>query len=82
VPFDRQLRRAENASQVPLSGLRQALGRDFNGKISPVRYLSGIALAFISPWLAMLVFTGAAIMWIAPDKRVERNLAERETSSA
>jgi uncharacterized membrane protein len=64
------------------SGLRQALGRDLKGKSSPVLYLTGIALAFVSPWLAMTVFTGVAIMWLVPDRRVERYLATRESSSA
>src|SRR5450631_4342134 len=64
------------------SGLRQALGRDLKGKISPVLYLCGIALAFVNPWLAMLVFTIVAIMWLVPDRRVERYLAARESGSA
>jgi uncharacterized membrane protein len=64
------------------SGLRQALGRDLKGKVSPVLYLSGIGLAFVNPWLAMLVFTSVAIMWLVPDRRVERYLAARESSSA
>ena len=64
------------------SGLRQALGRDLKGKISPLLYLCGIALAFVAPWLAVLVFTSVAIMWLVPDRRVERYLAARESSSA
>ena len=64
------------------SGLRQALGRDLKGKVSPGLYVLGIALAFVNPWLAMLVFTGAAIMWLVPDRRVERYLAVRESSSS
>jgi uncharacterized membrane protein len=64
------------------SGLRQALGRDLKGKISPLLYLLGIALAFANPWLAMLTFTCVAIMWLVPDRRVERYLAARESSSA
>jgi uncharacterized membrane protein len=64
------------------SGLRQALGRDLKGKVSPFLYLTGIALAFVTPWLAVLVFTGVAIMWLVPDRRVERYLAARESSSA
>jgi uncharacterized membrane protein len=63
------------------SGLREALGRDVKGKISPYLYLCGIALAFLAPWLAVLVFTGVAIMWLVPDRRVERYLAARESSS-
>jgi uncharacterized membrane protein len=64
------------------SGLRQALGRDLKGKISPLLYLFGIALAFVNPWLAMLTFTSVAIIWLVPDRRVERYLATRESSSA
>ena len=63
------------------SGLRQALGRDLKGKISPVLYLSGIGLAFVNPWLGMLVFTSVAIMWLVPDRRVERYLAAQESTS-
>jgi TMEM175 potassium channel family protein len=62
------------------SGLRQALGRDLKGKLSPLLYLSGIALAFVGPWLAELLFTTVAIMWLVPDRRVERYLAAQESS--
>jgi uncharacterized membrane protein len=61
------------------SGLRQALGRDLKGKISPVVYLCGIALAFLAPWLAVLVFSAVAIMWLVPDRRVERYVATQES---
>jgi hypothetical protein len=46
-----------------------ALGRDLKGKISPVLYLCGIVLAFVNPWLAMLVFASLASMWPVPDRR-------------
>jgi uncharacterized membrane protein len=64
------------------SGLRQALGRDLKGKISPVLYICGIGLAFVNPWLGMAVFTSVAIMWLVPDRRVERYLAARESRSS
>ena len=64
------------------SGLREALGRDLKGKSSPFLYLCGMALAFVTPWMAMLIFTGVAIMWLVPDRRVERYLAARRSSSA
>ena len=60
------------------SGLRQALGRDLKGKLSPLFYLSGIALAFVTPWLAELMFVTVAIIWLVPDRRVERYLAAQE----
>jgi uncharacterized membrane protein len=64
------------------STLRDALGRDLKGKVSPVLYLLGIVLAFVAPWLAEVVFTIVAIMWLVPDRRVERYLAAQESSSA
>jgi uncharacterized membrane protein len=57
--------------------LREALGRDLKGKLSPLMYLTGIALAFVTPWLAVAVFVLAALVWLVPDRRVERYLADR-----
>ena len=61
------------------SGLRQALGRDLKGKLSPFLYLAGIALAFVGPWLAELLFITVAIIWLVPDRRVERYLAAQQS---
>ena len=63
-------------------GLREALGRDVKGRISPVLYITGIALAFLTPWLSMAVFTAVAIMWLVPDRRVERYLDARRADTA
>lgn len=52
----------------------QALGADFKGRTSPIFYLAGVALAFVSPFIAQLILVGVAIMWIVPDRRVERAL--------
>ena len=57
--------------------LRTALGRDLKGKLSPVIYVSGILLTLVSPWLGLAVFTSVAVMWLVPDRRVERYLATR-----
>jgi uncharacterized membrane protein len=57
--------------------LREAIGRDLKGKLSPAMYLTGIALAFVTPWLAVAVFVLAALVWLVPDRRVERYLAVR-----
>jgi uncharacterized membrane protein len=54
--------------------LREALGRDLKGRLSPLLYLLGIALAFVEPWVAVAVFSGVAVMWLVPDRRVERYL--------
>ncbi|HET9828463.1 MAG TPA: TMEM175 family protein [Nocardioidaceae bacterium] len=56
------------------SRLAAALGRDLKGKLSPFMYLTGIALALLTPWLGVAVFVVAALVWLVPDRRVERYL--------
>jgi len=55
--------------------LREALGRDLKGKTSPAIYIAGILLAFAGTWLAVACFVAVAVMWLVPDRRVERFLA-------
>jgi uncharacterized membrane protein len=64
-------------SDGPGSPLRRAVGRDVKGKISPFLYLAGIAVAWLSPWLSLAIFTGVAVMWVVPDRRLERFVAEQ-----
>ncbi|HEX3948528.1 MAG TPA: TMEM175 family protein [Steroidobacteraceae bacterium] len=56
----------------PDSKLAQAFGRDFKGKISIVLYVSGIALSLWHPWLAVVIYVLVAVMWIIPDRRIEK----------
>jgi uncharacterized membrane protein len=65
--------RSEGADQP----LRTALGRDVKAKISPVLYVLGIAGTFVSPWVGIAFYTVVAAIWLVPDRRVERYLAER-----
>ena len=58
----------------PSSPLAQAVGRDWKGKLSPVLYGVGIASSFVAPWLAEAIYVGVALMWLAPDPRIERTL--------
>src|SRR5574337_468812 len=53
------------------SVLRQAIGSDWKGKISPVLYVTGIALAFWRPWAAQLLYALTAMLWLIPDRRIE-----------
>jgi uncharacterized membrane protein len=64
--------------RVPVAGprLRDVVGNDLKGKLSPVIYVVGILLAFIEPWLALIPFVVVALMWLIPDRRVERYLAD------
>ena len=61
-------------NQGPHSALRRALGRDLKGKLSPVLYLTGIGLAFVSPLAADALYAAVALMWLIPDRRMEASL--------
>jgi len=56
--------------------LREVVGNDLKGKLSPVIYVIGILLAFVEPWMALIPFFLVALIWLVPDRRVERYLAE------
>jgi len=56
------------------SVLATALGRDFKGKISIVIYLVAIPLALVKWWLACALYVLVAIMWLIPDRRIEKTL--------
>ena len=58
------------------SVLATALGRDFKGKVSVVIYLVAIPLAFVNSWLAGALYVLVAIMWLIPDRRIEKTLAQ------
>ena len=62
------------AAQGPGSVLKQALGADWKGKASPVLYFVGTAAAFLSPRAAQGVYVTAALLWLVPDRRIERAL--------
>ncbi len=54
------------------SRLSEAIGKDIKGKISLVLYLIAISVAFISPMLSGIIYASVAIIWMIPDKRLER----------
>lgn len=56
--------------------LSKALGKDFKGKISPVLYVIGIIGSFINVWISGFIFILVAIIWLIPDRRIERKLKE------
>lgn len=58
------------------SVLAKAVNRDVKGKLSLVLYLGAIPLAFVSRWLAGGLYVLVAVMWLIPDPRIERTLAE------
>ena len=58
--------------------LAKALGNDRKGMASLVLYISGIAIAFMLPWLAHVFYVIVALLWVVPDKRIEQVLHEHE----
>jgi uncharacterized membrane protein len=60
--------------QGPRGVLAQALGGDFKGKISPVLYLTAIVVAFFVPWVSHAIYVGTALMWLIPDRRIEKRV--------
>jgi uncharacterized membrane protein len=56
------------------SPLGAAVGRDVKGKASPLLYAAGVGLAFVDRWLAVAVYVVVALMWLVPDRRVERTI--------
>jgi uncharacterized membrane protein len=69
------LQRAIIAQQGDDSVLAKALGSDLKGKISPLCYLAAIPLSFFSPIAASCLYVFVALMWLIPDRRIERVLA-------
>jgi uncharacterized membrane protein len=58
------------------SMLAEAIGSDLKGKLSPLFYGVGIGLSIVNRWLGIAVYIGVALMWLVPDRRVERVLSE------
>lgn len=68
------LQQAIIRAQGPGSTLRTALGRDWKGRISPVLYLLAILLTLVRPWLAQVLYVTVALLWLVPDRRIERSM--------
>jgi uncharacterized membrane protein len=60
------------------SMLAQAVGQDLKGTISVLLLAAGIAVAFVEPWVSMVLYIVVAIIWIAPDRRIERMIAQSQ----
>ena len=65
--------------RLPTSGhFDEVFGADWKGRLSIVFYAVGIGLCFVKPWLGVLPYVAVALMWLIPDRRVERWLQERD----
>ncbi len=67
-------------SQGEGSILKQAIGRDWKGKLSPVLYLVAILATLRSSWIGEAILVIAALMWFIPDTRIEKRLAVQQGS--
>ena len=64
----------------PRSILAEALAKDLKGRISPMLYVAGIVSAWqLRPWIGMVFFVVTALIWLVPDRRMERALATRSS---
>ena len=52
--------------------LRQALGRDLKGRLSPAVYVLGVLGSLVHPWIGVLAYVTVAVIWLVPDRRAER----------
>lgn len=72
--LQRSLIRAEGGE----SRVARAVGKDWKGKLSLLGYAAGIGLAFVHAWAAVGMYAAVAVMWVVPDRRIERELEEAE----
>jgi uncharacterized membrane protein len=64
------------------AALSRAIKRDAKGKLSLVLYLSAIPLAFVATWISIGLYVTVALIWLIPDRRIERALAEHHEATA
>jgi uncharacterized membrane protein len=66
------LARSLIAAEGTESLLKKAVGKDYKGTVSVLMYAVAIPVAFVSPWISQLVFVVVALIWLVPDRRIER----------
>jgi uncharacterized membrane protein len=65
------------ARQGPDSLLQRAVGYDLKAKLSPLFYILAIGASFIRPWIAGALYTLVALIWLVPDRRIERTIEQQ-----
>ena len=68
------------AAEGDASLLRDAVGRDLKGRVSPVIYVTGILMCFVNPWIGLALYTVVAVIWLVPDRRLEQYVATHAVS--
>lgn len=59
------------------SVLAKAIGRDLKGYVSSVLYVLGIVFSFYSEWISGAAYLIVALLWLIPDKRIEKVFASK-----
>ena len=77
IAFTILLRRHPRGRERPRLALAAAIGSDRKGNLSLVFYVAAIPLAFVHVVLADALFVGVALIWLVPDRRIERRLQKR-----
>ena len=72
------LQQAIIRSQGLDSILKKAVGRDWKGKLSPVLYIAAIVATLLSPWISEGILVAAALIWLIPDRRIEKVLPRND----
>ena len=72
------LQRAIIASDDGPSVLGRALGSDWKGKSSVFFYVAGMVTAFWMAWVAQMLYVIVALMWLIPDRRIERSIRQND----
>jgi uncharacterized membrane protein len=67
------------AADGPDSLLKRAIGSDWKGKLSPLLYVLAIVASFWVQWVAQGIYVAAALIWLVPDRRIERVLMREQT---
>jgi uncharacterized membrane protein len=64
------------AAQGAGGPLAKAVGRDLKGKLSPLFYIGGVIAALLwAPAAGMALFVLVALLWLVPDRRIERTIS-------
>jgi uncharacterized membrane protein len=66
------------ASQPESSLLKKAVGKDWKGKVSLALYVIGISAAFRAAWISQMLYALTALIWLVPDRRIERAIEGSE----
>lgn len=60
--------------------LALAVKKDVKGKLSVLLYLIAIGLVFVNHWISLAIYIAIALMWLIPDKRIEKTITETEAN--